>query len=358
MLFAALCLTATLSMPAADQVLDLGARIQPLPAANRFGEAGFHVWCGSPLRTADGRYHLYYSRWPIEATFHPGWAIFSEVAYAVADRPEGPYRHVNVALPSRGQQFWDGSVTHNPTVVQVGNRFALFYTGNVGNGLYTDHRNHQRVGVALADRPEGPWTRLDQPIVDVSEDPTAFDALCTTNPAACVMPDGRILVHYKAVAKEPGKVMGGAVRYGAAIADRVEGPYRKVPSKIFLPPAGGDGKHWMVAEDSFIWYSARYGNRYYAVARDVLGLFSGSAGGIALFQSQDGLDWVPAPNPKVLDGRYPLEGGGVSKTRLERPMVLCQDGEPVLLFGAADGYRKDGAGSANVQFPIRALTPP
>lgn len=82
--------------------LDLGSRIQPLPSANRFGEAGYHVWCGAPVKGPDGKYHLFYSRWPSNVGFAPGWAIHSVIAYAVSDKPAGPYKSVNVALPPRG----------------------------------------------------------------------------------------------------------------------------------------------------------------------------------------------------------------------------------------------------------------
>ncbi|MEI6176077.1 MAG: hypothetical protein WCS43_04225 [Verrucomicrobiota bacterium] len=36
------------------QDLDLGARVKPLPAANRFGEKGYFVWCGAPVKGPDG----------------------------------------------------------------------------------------------------------------------------------------------------------------------------------------------------------------------------------------------------------------------------------------------------------------
>ena len=56
------------------------------------------------MKGPDGRYHLFYSRWPKTNPnkFAPGWAIVSEVAYAVGDGPRGPFTHVNVTLPARG----------------------------------------------------------------------------------------------------------------------------------------------------------------------------------------------------------------------------------------------------------------
>ena len=42
----------------------------------------------------------------------------------------------------------------------------------------------------------------------------------------------------------------------------------------------------------------------------------------------------------------------MSKSRIERPFVLLENDEPTYLFGAADGYLKNGRISTNVQFPI------
>lgn len=330
--------------------LDLGAQVKPLPDGNRFAVPGYHVWCGAPVMTPDGRVHLFYSRWPSKHGFAPAWAIHSEVAYAVADGPGKPFRHVNVALSARGPTFWDGSVTHNPNVLLVGGRFWLFYNGNVGDGVYATHRNHQRVGVAVADRPEGPWKRFDRPIVDVSPDPQAFDSLCVTNPAACLRPDGSVLLIYKAVEAVPGKLMGGKVRYGAAVAKVPEGPYAKVPGKIFESEQPDAAKHWMLAEDPYLWYD-RPTSRYYAVARDVVGAFTGAKGGIALFASEDGLTWKPSAHPKVLEATFLLADGKRSLSQLERPALLFQGDRPVALHGASDGYRKDKE-SSNVQIPL------
>ena len=336
--------------------LDLGSRVRPLPASNRFSIPGYHVWCGAPVKGLDGRYHLYYSRWPVEVGFAPGWALHSEIAYAVSDKPDGPYRHVNIALPQRGinmatgQKYWDADVTHNPNAFLYQGRYYLYYTGQFGDGKnYPMHRNHQRIGVAVANNPEGPWTRLDNPIVDINPDKKSFDSLCVTNPAACLRPDGGVLLIYKAVQFVEGKEMGGNVRYGVAMAEKPDGPYIKTPARVF--EANNADKHWMLAEDPFIWFSERYHHQYYAIARDVVGTFSGASGGICLFESSDGLEWNPAKYPKVLDSRFKLDDGTPSAKNLERPSLLFENGEPKYLFGATDGY-KPNVPSVNVQIPL------
>lgn len=339
------------------QNLDLGARVQPLPTENRFAVPGYFVWCGAPVKGPDGKYHLFYSRWPVEVGFAPGWAIHSEIAYAVSDKAAGPYQHVNVALPARGinpatgRKYWDGDVTHNSNAFLHNGKYYLYYMGNHGDGKsYPMHRNHQRVGLAVAENPAGPWKRLDQPIIDIADDKTAFDSLCTTNPAACIRPDGGVVLVYKAVQCIEGKEMGGNVRFGVALADRPEGPYVKTSGKVF--EAEKPGKHHMVAEDPFIWHSEKYGNRYYAVTRDVVGTFTVSSAGICLFQSDDGLVWKPAARPKVLDSHFILAGGTLSSSNIERPALLIENGEPTYLFGASDGYQKGGKISSNVQIPL------
>jgi hypothetical protein len=344
-----------------SDALDLGAMVQPVPLTAKFSQPGYFVWCGAPVRGADGKYHLFHSRWPVKNPhgFAPGWAIHSEIAYAVSDQPLGPYRFVNVALPARGtnaatgQKYWDADMTHNPNIVVRDGKYLLYYIGNHGDGKYATHRNNDRIGVAIADHPEGPWRRLDQPIIDVSADATAFDSLCVANPAAAVRPDGGLIVIYKAVPVVPGKVMGGNVRYGVAVADKPEGPYVKKPGHVFEAEGAEAKKHWMLAEDPYIWFSRNFGNRYYAVARDVVGKFTGSSGGLALFESADGFHWQAAAQPKVLGNRFQWADGTLSHQNVERPAVLFDGEVPVALFGATDGYQRNGRIAFNVHIPLK-----
>ena len=354
----------TAGAAATNNALDLGAMVQPVPLQSKFAQPGYFVWCGAPARGAEGKYHLFYSRWPVKDGFHPAWALHSEIAYAVSDKPLGPYQFVNVALPARGsnaatgKKYWDADMTHNPNIVVRGGKFLLYYIGNHGDGKYPTHRNNDRIGVAIADKPEGPWQRFDQPIVDVSADATAFDSLCVANPAAAVRPDGGLIVIYKAVPIVPGKVMGGNVRYGVAVADKPEGPYDKKPGHVFEAEGAAAKKHWMLAEDPYIWFSKKNGNRYYAVARDVVGKFTGASGWLALFESMDGFQWQAAAHPNVLGARFGWADGTMSNQNVERPALLLDGEEPVALFGATDGYQKNGRISFNVQIPLQPKMQP
>jgi len=337
---------------AADDGLDLSRMVRPAPRSAVFRDERYFIWCGAPIRSDDGQYHLYYSRWPRELG-HNAWVTHSEIAHAVADRPLGPYKHRDVALPARGRQHWDGLCTHNPNIIRSGAQYCLFYMGNTGDGkamreLNYTHRNNQRIGVAVSTNPDGPWKRQDHPAIDANPDKSAFDSLMTSNPGATPRPGGGFLVVYKGVIDD-GTPRGGRVRYGVATADKVTGPYQRHAGTIFEAKDGG--KEWMLAEDPYAWYGK---DRYYAITRDVIGRFTGAEGGLALFESPDGFDWRPAGHPRVLGGDFEWDDRTRSGMRLERPALLFDRGKPVALFGAFD-VRRDGVRdhAFNVHVPLR-----
>jgi hypothetical protein len=225
--------------------------------------------------------------------------------------------------------------------------------GNVGDGvaerpLNWTHRNNQRIGVAVANRPEGPWKRFDQPVIDVSADPAAPDALMTSNPAACVRPDGSILMIYKAVAKNAPLPFGGPVVHLAATAEKPEGPYRK---RLLVPLFTRPGEHF-AAEDPFVWYDGRC---YHAVVKDNKGTFTGRGYSLALWDSDDGFSWRLAAHPFVTRPEIRWVGGRVQHLdALERPQIWCDEttGEPAVLFCAA-ADTQSRSGSYNVAIPLR-----
>jgi hypothetical protein len=68
-------------------------------------------------------------------------------------------------------------------------------------------------------------------------------------------PDGGVLLVYKAVEYAEGKIGGGKVRCGVAMADEPEGQYTKKPGRIFESDDADAGKLWMLTEDPYIWFS-------------------------------------------------------------------------------------------------------
>lgn len=328
---------------------DLNAVLQPVPATAKFSDPEFNIWCGSAIKGEDGRYHLYYSRWP-RRLGHKAWVTHSEVAHAVSDAPVGPWKHEDVALPPRGTNFWDGSCTHNPTVLRIEGKYYLYYMGNYGDGvvrqpLNWEHRNRQRIGVAVADSPNGPWQRFDKPVLDVSSDTNAPDALVVTNPSVTQRAEGGVLMVYKAVGLKRALPFGGPVVHLVATADNPLGPFAKRPGEVF----GAQGVMF-AAEDPYIW---RAKDRYWAVVKDNEGHFTGHGYSLALWESRDGITWDLSQHPLVTTPEIAWEDGRKQKlAALERPQVLIENGVPVVMCcAAADNQNRDG--SFNIQIPLR-----
>lgn len=306
--------------------MDFTKRMKPSCKKSIFKEEGYLVWCGSVVKSLiDRKYYLYYSRWK-EEMGHDAWVIASEVAYAVSEHALGPFKPVGVALKGSGGGKWDADCIHNPTVHCFEGKYYLYYMGNYGDGTYWNHRNHQRVGIAIADDPRGPWQRFDTPLIDVSEQ--GFDCLVTSNPTVAKGKDGLYYLVYKAVGK--GKLpKGGDVVCGVAIAEHPEGPFIKQPYPIMTNPEAG----WSV-EDPFIWYEE---GRFYALVKDFQGYFTKrEEKTIALFTSYNGVDWhCDKEHPFAFGREIRWEDGTIEKVdRRERPQLLIENGVPTVLYTA------------------------
>lgn len=337
------------------QISNLKLEVMPVPHENKFVDPGYFVWCGSVTKGEDGKFYMLYSRWPLADGFE-SWPVSSEVAVAVSDNPGGSFKHLKVALKARGTDFWDGSATHNPAVMKYNGKYYLYYMGTScdlpikKHESYTDtwwrYRNTQRIGVAVANHPDGEWTRLDQPILSVSNDPSAYDALMVSNPAATVDDRGRVILIYKQVGITD-KINGGMVRFGVAFGDSPLGPFQKHAQPIFRTKKGS--KDWMLAEDPFVWFQQ---GRYLAIVRDVIGKFTGEEGALALMISKNGTNWKPAKHSKVIGSAFYWEGGISSTSKLERPSIYFEDGLPLYLFGATRADKAQSL-SFNVAVPFK-----
>jgi predicted GH43/DUF377 family glycosyl hydrolase len=329
--------------------LDLQSMIQPIPVTAKFINDTSYIWCGTLVKShIDKKYHLFYSRWPRKFGM-AAWVTSSEVAHAVSDSPFGPFQFKDVTLPHRGPDYWDGMYTHNPTVHFFNGKYYLYYAGNFGDGKITSpqlnwtHRNNQRIGVAIADDPNGPWQRFDKPLIDLSADTTAHDAQMVANPSVTQMPDGRYLMVYKAVARKKPQPFGGPVVHLTAIADKPEGPFIKQNKPIFTAENVD-----FPAEDPFVWVQD---NCYYAIVKDMKGAFTDAGRSLVLFYSLDGLDWKLAKHPLVSDLNIHWADGTSTKLEaLERPQLFFENGKLIALLCAVNETLDH---SYNVQIPLK-----
>ena len=295
--------------------LDVGTMIQPLTADGIFREDRYFCWGPSLIKGDDGRYYMAYSRWP-EATQQAGWLTDSEIALAVADRPEGPYEHVQVLLNGRGPGHWDELMAHNPKLKRFGDQYYLYYISSRAGETRWHIRDSQRTGVAVADSILGPYQRFDAPLIE-PEEPIYNLAV---NPGVTQMADGRYLFIVKGdiEPKKPEDPMPQRIQ-ALGLADSPTGPVKLLPD-----PAIAD----IDTEDASIWYDEKR-EVYYAVfhAHTYIGLIA----------SDDGISWRRAKNYEITGKALRRANGStLEPSRLERPSVFVEEGEPrVLCLGGA-----------------------
>lgn len=314
------------------------------------------IWGGSLIKGEDGLYHMFYSQWPKKIGWE--WVNYSVISHAVSESPFGPFKHKDDALPDRGAAFWDGSTTHNPTVHKFNEKYYLYYMGNTGDKEIVSvpgkakinwvHRNNQRIGVAVAESPNGPWKRFDKPVLDITENDTlAHDALMTSNPSVCQMADGKILMVYKAVGKKRKLPAGGPVVHMVAIADSPTGPFKKYPDPVFT----FEGETFP-AEDPYIWYQD---GKYRAIVKRIKHEGNQRLFSLVHYDSEDGIHWNQGKYFEISDRTVTWENGNTTKfNHLERPQVFMENGEPIALLCAADSIDVNNVRhSFNVQIPLK-----
>lgn len=338
-----------------EKVPDYKISLDPVPMKARFVSDSMSIWGGSLVKGEDGVYHMFYARWPKALGWV--WVTHSEIAHAVSDSPFGPFEDMDVSLPDRGPEYWDGMCTHNPTIHKFDGKYYLYYMGNTGDKIVVgvpgreqinwDHRNKQRIGVAVADTPYGPWKRFDEPVLDITHgDSLAHDALMTSNPSICQRPDGGFLMVYKAVGLKYPLPNGGPVVHCIATSDSPTGPFKKYPDPIFLE----EGVRFP-AEDPYIWYQD---GRYRAVVKFIKTEGKKRSFSLVHYDSEDGFQWNKGKYFEISDRSIQWEDGSTQQlTHLERPQVFIEDGIPVALLCAADTRDENNVRqSFNVQIPI------
>ncbi len=310
-------------------------RLQPLPAGGGFCMEDYWVWCGSVIRGEDGRYHMFAARWPKNLKFLPAYQSYSEVVRAVADTPEGPYIYQETVLPDRGAGFWDGRMTHNPTIHKADGQYVLFYIGSTFEGerptaeelrngpdFYPCYRSI-RIGVATAPSVYGPWKRRDEPFLTAR--PEAWDAWVVTNPAPCFLPDGRLFLYYRSYVKAEQRN-----KIGLAIFEGLDGRSRwRSDGPVFDSSA-------VTVEDPYVF---NIDGHFEMLAKDLNGKACGEFHAGVHLLSPDGIVWNMAGQPKAYSRTVTWDNGTQETlSSVERPQLLFHDGVPTHMFAAmADG---------------------
>lgn len=343
---------------------NIGECFDKVPFDSGFAMDGYWVWCGSVIKAEDGRYHMFASRWPKTLPFHPGWGVASEIVRAVSDTAQGPYTFAEVVLSARGAEYWDGRVTHNPSIQKCGDEYVLFYTGSTypmcdvphDGSLNNTHptwlcaRSNKRIGIATAKSINGPWLRRDAPCLDVRSG--YFDNFLTSNPAPCINEDGSCLLVYKTrtYVKPPyaDKDMFSDMSLGVAYAEHYTKPFTRLCNEPIFSVEKG------VLEDPFIW-KTDFG--YAMIAKDWKGTYTNDVGSVVYAKSTDGISW--SVNKERACSRDITWQDGTKQTmgNMDRPFILMENGEATHLFVATNDGKEAGFGtmtkSWNMCIPLK-----
>jgi len=309
-----------------DHVASFAKHLKPVGRALELD--GYYVWCNSPIIGDDGKVHVFFSRWNA-AKKMGGWIKGSEIAHAIADTPEDEFKVQGTILAPR-EGYFDATTCHNPLIKQFNNKYYLYYMGN-SNGK----TNTKRIGLAVADSLNGPWQRVDQPLLLPGET-GAWDDHCTTNPAV-IEYNGKYYMFYKSWNTHDYETATGDIKgnrkYGLAIADKPEGPFVKYSNNpvIDFSSKGNNAQF----EDAFVWMQH---HKFNMIARD-MGVFDHESG--LLMHSKNGLQWSDPEIAYHAASAYIQQPPAPSYLkkygRFERPQLLLQNGKPAYLFTASQG---------------------
>lgn len=355
MVFMACLLASPSSVPEDDLQLQVSA----LPAASREAltdmesrpyiivDKDWYNWCPSVLKEEDDKYHMFHTRWPKSIGFL-SWLTHSEIVHAIADKPEGPYRTLAVAIPPTGEDRGDWFTAHNSKIKKFGNKYYLYFAQTRGDSFGKDSeakriemaktgyqhplwkneaRPNQRTFVAWSKSLEGPWIVSKEPIIQPEKTITTL----TVNPAVCLGPNGTYFMIIKG--DKPG---GKGMRSQAlATASNPEGPWT-IQDKPVIDN--------LDTEDVSMWYDQTR-ERFYAVfhAHTFIGMMT----------SADGISWEKAKQYKLISKGIPFDDGTIwMPERMERPFVLTDEkGSPIMLYVACKRENM----SANIALPLKVF---
>lgn len=332
--------------------LNINLLIQPIDSTNIFIDPGYYIWCGSSILGEDGKYYLFYSRWPhgprtldddsLNHIFDgfKGWQKYSEIAIAVSEKPTGPYKHIKTILKGNfDEQRWDRYTFHNPQVNYFNGKYYLYFVSNSFNDNinfsktiskdqlhWYKYNCTQRIGMASSTNIAG---FLNGVFFQKPEHLLMPDSIrtweVTVNPSVCKGPDGRYYMMYKS--RKPDL---GHMTFWMAVATNPEGPF------TFYSEVSSSAE--MASEDPFLWYDKKR-KRFYAIAKyfSAKGKPDTEFGSLVLLTSLNGKNWGFANSSMVTQRKLRFKNDTeVKLAHLERPFILFdKKGNMQALFAAA-----------------------
>jgi hypothetical protein len=134
----------------------------------------------------NGTWYLWYE---CDDASNPG---LRRIGVATATNPIGPWTKRGIALQSIGGWEGTGGLLGTPAISKVGSRYCLWYHG------FRDGAD--RLGVAYADNPLGPWTREpNNPLLNIAGEGSGVWDCCKVAPSSVIVygNSGRFILFYE-----------------------------------------------------------------------------------------------------------------------------------------------------------------
>lgn len=188
----------------------------------------------SSIIQVDGKYYVWYTR---THDTNSSW-LLADLWYATSEdginwEEQGP------AVVRGPEGAWDDYSVFTCNILVAEGKYYLTYQARKSN------QQRNVIGMSWAESPDGPWTKLDQPILRTTPDgklrhphksgysnwqdalePGSWDSGAVHDPGVIVH-DGKYYLYYKG--HPIGEKMYTDSKWGVAIADKPEGPYVKSP---------------------------------------------------------------------------------------------------------------------------------
>ena len=182
----------------------------------------------SDVIQVDGTYYVWYTK------SVAGFSGYDASVWYASSADGWTWQEEGEALPRGAVGSWDEYSVFTPNILIADGEYYLFYTAvrpTLGNPERVFENNAENdytaIGIASARSPDGPFERVgDEPILEVSSDPTAFDSY-RVDDAALVVREGKYWLYYKGRSKQFGKVGPLHTKMGVALASEPQGPYKK-----------------------------------------------------------------------------------------------------------------------------------
>lgn len=252
-----LCLVAALAWPTWCSALGAGEADRPpvgyktsftyQTAAGIGREKGVCRRDPSDVIRVGGAWYVWYTRVARQDT-RPGRHGYpsgyqGSVYFAVSRDAGRTWSEKGQAAPKGAPGAFDCTATFTPNILFWKGKYWLYYTAvgpGFDNGPYAD-RNRTSIGLCVADKPDGPWRKVsDKPVLTTTRDPRTFDSY-RIDDACLLVREGKIWMYYKG---RQWRRTPGQTKMGLAVADRPEGPFRRLNNGRPVQDSGHEVLVW------------------------------------------------------------------------------------------------------------------